>query len=216
MTNLPDFLKLSEEQIAQSAQNQTEIRMKFNNRMRMTPEEEERASAMIREPELSQTVKSLKSALALARKVSREGLSQITSTDIDRTIEELNHARTRLAEALAAQGKFIEAARHAPTKEMRAFYLQIDEAIWKDDEDLCGCPAEVRVVGQDRIILPKFRVVREVFSLKHCAAMNLLECNACANWNVRSLTEDLMKLQKAVNDAAHSEKKPTDIEIFKV
>jgi hypothetical protein len=187
-------LRLSDAQIAENKRRQDDLRRKFNSRTKLSPADNERARAIVLED-------SLRDNLKLVHGNSKKSV----------VLEK------QLAESLASQGKFKEAAEYSTGKE-KEFYLKVDSAVWADD-DLCECEAPKEAVAGKLLELPKHRLIKQVYSLKHGVVMNLLECQTCGEWNVRDLTDDLRKLQQAaeVNRLAdkNGQKRIDDIELLK-
>lgn len=215
MSKLPDFLKLSPEKIAENTAQDAALRQKLASRIQLSPFEHERARALTMEDEQRKIVKSFSSALTLAKKVAADGIANISPTGIDQAREQLNITKSQLAMSLAAQGKFLDAARQTTDSGERKHYRKIAAAVWEDDEKVCKCDAPTGIVNGEQWTLPKYRIVRRVYSLKHSSEMALLECVVCGDWNVRPLTEDLVKIGAAVGQTQMTGKPVSDAEIFK-
>lgn len=97
---------------------------------------------------------------------------------------------SRLAEALAVQGRFDEAAAAEPKARKGRVYAAIWAAVWRDDAATCPCP-EYRAHGSRKLLNDVY--AKDVFSLKHSAEMALVKCNNCGFLNVRSLTQALSR-----------------------
>ena len=94
-------------------------------------------------------------------------------------------SRTHLAHAMAMQGRYEEAAEHAPIPEMKAHYGAIVAAIEMDDSEKCSCPdIEGNVDGVDVSITPRY-AAKEVFSQKHKKVVSLIRCISCGHTNAR-------------------------------
>jgi hypothetical protein len=106
---LPDFLRLSDEEIAREKQRQDRLRQEFNSRVRLSPAEHEMARAMIQHDDLEKAV------------------ADSDQPDI----------RARYAECLAHLGRFAEAAEIAPDETAREFYQAVAEAVHSSKE--CDC-----------------------------------------------------------------------------
>lgn len=156
MEPLPDFLQLSDDDLEREKQRQDRLRRDFNSRVKQAPVQEEMARAMILEESL-----------------------QTSLTNADADIRD--HIADRLADNLAAQGRFVEAATTASNEDLRTFYKKAAEAIYDNSE--CACDGKIESVGQTRIQLPKYRVLKEIYSLKSGQFGFLVECNACGQWN---------------------------------
>lgn len=184
-----DFLELSDDEIKKEQIRQDILRRKFNSRLKLTPQEEERARAMIIEEDLKRN-------LSLLHKQKAK--------------KEKHKIRRRLAEIVATQGRYLEASKITPVKSEKGFYKDIAEAVLKNDDDLCQCDIPKEATDSGELLeLPKFRNLKQIYSIKHGKFMNLLECNVCGVWNVRSLTNDLEQL---VTAQKKMEKEPNPFE----
>jgi len=94
--------------------------------------------------------------------------------------------RANYAQALADVGKFKEAAKTAQDRETKAYYKAIDKAVWRNDDDRCGCD-DLNTFDKDRnpVTHDRHFVVREIWSEKHGKKMGLYKCNKCGEMNVR-------------------------------
>jgi hypothetical protein len=105
----------------------------------------------------------------------------------------LGHARSRLAEALACQGRYDEAAATECDKEKKAHYRMMWKAVWCDDDHTCPCVPFV----DGELSLTHDHVAEEVISQKHGnKIMPAVRCNACGSTNVRPLTHELKQLER--------------------
>lgn len=150
---LPDFIQLSDEERAREVQRQEKLRREFHSRVRLSSAHQEAARAVIFEQQL------------------REAFE----------IDGNDETADRLADNLAMQGRFIEAAEIAVSKEARSFYSKAADAIYLDKAG-CECTDQVAVVGQHRIRIPVRRVIKEVYSVKHGGFGFLTECATCGDW----------------------------------
>lgn len=96
-------------------------------------------------------------------------------------------AENQLADALAMQGKYAEAAVTHHDKYARKQYRDIAKAIDKPDEDLCDCKPKKHTLNGVEIAVPTTHIARMVFSRKHGAVVGLEIC-ACGKANARPLT----------------------------
>lgn len=196
MSALPDFLELSPEQLAQNKRQQDVLRRKFNSRLKMSAEEQERAQSLILEDTLKQSLNAIRS-----KKKSKI-------------------VKRQLAEAVAAQGRFTDAKALTDLVREKKYYQKINDAIWKDDEDLCKCEAKPEAVGGTLLQLPKFRVLKQIYSLRDMKMVNLLECNVCGEWNARDLTEDLIRINQVAEfnrtTDKNGQKRINDLELLKI
>lgn len=114
-------------------------------------------------------------------------------------VNRLMHARARLADALAEQGRYDEAAVASPSPEQQAEYRAMWEAVWRDDTESCACVPFL----EGNLSLTHDHVAIEVISQKHNSKlMPAIRCNACGFTNVRPLTHELRQLEKARAQAA--------------
>lgn len=101
--------------------------------------------------------------------------------------------KAQLAEAMAMQGRYTEAARHHPDKQMTAHYRAINKAIGRSDTARCRCPDTRATIGDTPIaITPRFERQR-VFSVKHRGLVSVVECSQCGDVNVRPLARRLLQ-----------------------
>lgn len=127
-------------------------------------------------------------------------------------------SRALLAEGLAMQGRYLEAAKHAPDKEMKAHYRAINAAIKMPDSRKCRCPDLTgKVDGVDIALTPRF-AAKEVFSQKHGKAVQLITCVSCGHVNAREPSGRLLLAQTNQNRvaAASGRGMVRDSQLFKV
>ena len=110
---------------------------------------------------------------------------------------ERHHKRTgnvnALAEALAMQGRFEEAAEYAVREDLKAIFTEKAEAVASDDDD-CECP---RYTEDGDLFIPNQFIESEVVSTKHGAVMPAIRCRICKKLNVRQILPHLAE-QRAV------------------
>ena len=104
-------------------------------------------------------------------------------------------ASAQLAEALAMQGRYGEAAEIHPNKMVRADYRRIIDAIHLDDDEKCNCPD---TETEDLTITPRFNE-RTVFSQRHGTAVALITCVKCGHTNARPPRSRLLLNQAATS-----------------
>lgn len=85
----------------------------------------------------------------------------------------------RLAEGLELQGKYQEAAGVHPHAREQARLLKIEEAIEKDDSEVCDCSPTVADLGKEKIEVQPFFEVKKIFSRKHGDVVSLVGCAKC-------------------------------------
>lgn len=172
------------------------MRRKFNSRLKMTAEDHERAQSFILEDTLKQSLAAIRS-----KKKSKI-------------------VKRQLAEALAAQGRFTDAKFTTDLVREKKYYQRLNDAIWKDDEDLCKCEPKPEAVAGALLQLPKYRVLKQIFSLRDMKMVNLLECNVCGDWNARDLTEDLIRINQVAEfnrtTDKNGQKRIDDLELLKI
>lgn len=91
----------------------------------------------------------------------------------------------QLAENLAAQGRFTEAFQTAEDSDLKAFLKQCETAIYNRIE--CDCVPEIQVVEGKRIKLPKYRVIREAYSLLFGSYGYIVACTICDKWRFTTI-----------------------------
>lgn len=175
---------------------------KFNSRLTLSPAESERARAIVIAPVLIETADQLEPVLAKLKKQKRK------YSHVAKTVKE---TALQIAENFAQQGFFDKAAENSPDKKTKEFYSKIFEAVWKNDSE-CECEPPKEAIGGKLLTMPKHRILKQVFSLKHNQTMYLLECVVCESWNVRNLTEDLIRI--AQEQSKPEDKRRNDIQLF--
>jgi hypothetical protein len=185
MANLPDFLQLSPDDVKREKERQKRLMQEFNSRARQTVSEMEAARALVIESDLREALKGTKG-------------------------EERRRVKNQLAECLAQQGRFLEASRTASGREAKVFYEKAADAVFNRIE--CGCPPKVESVEGVRIQLPKFRVIKEIYSIKAQSFGYLAECSVCGHWCF--LTQNPLPAQNIEN--FDIEKTPNDLERLKI
>jgi hypothetical protein len=108
-------------------------------------------------------------------------------------------AQDQLADAWATQGRFDEASKIAHSEERQARYAAIHGAVWRDDEDICGCEETVDPRGPNgtEVVLPNEYVDSDIYSEKHGRIMPLVRCSKCGDLNVRNVSPRLAELRRA-------------------
>jgi hypothetical protein len=150
--DLPDFLQLSEDAVKREEERQRRLRQEFGTRARQTPAEMEAARALIVED-------SLRKALA--------------------TGEETERVSNQLAENLAMQGRFLEAAQTAVDEQAKEYYQKAFDALTSGE---CDCAPKTTIVDHHRIQLPKYRVIKEIYSIPAGHFGFLSECSRGGHW----------------------------------
>jgi hypothetical protein len=156
-TSLPDFLRLTDEQVTAENERQARLRRDFHSRVRMPAAEEEMARASI-----------------LAEDLKRAFLQSTDESD-------RNEIADRLAENLAAQGRFEEALQYVRDDALREFYQKALVAVLSPEE--CTCDRVERIIdGQTKVLLPKYRVIKQIYNINLDRFGYLIECNNCGRW----------------------------------
>lgn len=111
----------------------------------------------------------------------------------------------RLAEGLEMQGRFQEAAGVHPHAREQARLLKIEEAIEKDDAEVCDCPPTVaNLDGQEVEIQPYFEI-KKIFSRKHRDVVSLVGCSKCGEpVNATPTPPEQLANILATHSASHS------------
>lgn len=107
----------------------------------------------------------------------------------------------QLADNLAKQGRFDEAAQIHPDSEIKDYYRRVWEAVWSDDDDLCDCKQPKANHNGKMVLLQKYQHLRDIYSLREGREVPLLKCLICGDMNARSLTPDLQRIYNAKSDA---------------
>jgi len=108
-----------------------------------------------------------------------------------------NNAKDQLADALAMQGRFKEAAETHTDKHRRKYFREIVKALEMSDDAKCNCKDEKAKFGKDEIALtPRFERDR-IFSPIHNEVVSLVECSKCGHKNARPLRSRLLKAKQA-------------------
>jgi hypothetical protein len=180
--SLPEVLRnRSDEQQAEDAANQLEWGKKVASPfVQGSPAEVAHARAVRLEADWRNSIASIKLALSAEMPVA----GSMRSLELRAAHA---NAASQLAEALAAQGKFQEAASWEFTNPvLRDEYLTLHDAIWRPDAERCGDLC-ARAFALDKTRLTQEDVVREVFSPKHNAVVAVVRCNMCGELNARPL-----------------------------
>jgi hypothetical protein len=172
--NFPVWLKSTDEEQAAEEQRQALLRASFT-RAKLTDAER------------------LIGRGALLEKTAQANLEQSKGTE-----EESLH-QSQLADALAMQGRYADAASIHPDPVRKEFFEQIGAAIEMDNSEKCSCPDSTIKVGDvDLAITPRFERTR-IFSLVHKGVVSLVECSKCGHRNARPLRSRLLKHNDALN-----------------
>lgn len=132
---------------------------------------------------------------ALLEQTARLNLETARGKDHDARVLSEN----QLADALAMQGRFREAATTHHDKHRRKHFRDIGRAIEMNDAAKCACSdrhAEMNGVQLD--ITPRFEETR-VFSAVHNELVSVVKCSKCNHRNARPLRSRLLKHVAALN-----------------
>jgi len=168
----PDYLKLTKERLQENEARQ-KVWQKRANPTSFDPNIHERARAARIEKDATEVLKILGGQFDSA---SDEVKGQI--------LDAHRRERARLAEALATQGRFDEAAHVEPNELKTAHYQKLHDAVTKSDKDWCDCP-RIERVGTGTV--DNRQNLGNVFSIKHGREMTLVVCRKCLFYNVREL-----------------------------
>jgi hypothetical protein len=117
-------------------------------------------------------------------------------------------AESQLADALAMQGKYSEAAETHPDPERTKYFQRIIAALEMPDDKKCHCKdTTAKIDDQNIAVTPRFERAK-IFSPIHRELVSLVECSKCGHLNARPLRSRLLKHNDAIaqNEAAMSNK----------
>lgn len=178
---LPDFLELTADRLAENAANQKAWREASAASAGQLANERPRAALIEAD------------ALAILDLLEDE----YNATDDDGAKSAASAAailqRSRLSEALAAQGRFDEAAAVEPNTRKAAEFAAIWAAVQADGASECTDPA-YRTSGSRKL---SNRVhIRDVFSLKRQCEMPLIRCSICKRLTVTELSPEMARAEQ--------------------
>lgn len=140
---------------------------------RLSPQEQERANAAVMADHLKKDLERVNLQITA---IVVNGTQQEEANKLQELRDARHHISARLAEAYAPIGRFDLAAEIEPRTESRAEYVEILEAINRDDTEWnCECAP-----GRDLVL-------RDVFSLKHGRAVSIRKCSGCGELNAGAL-----------------------------
>jgi hypothetical protein len=149
--------------------------------------------------------------LLRAAAVRRSAEAQLRQLRLDKNPDPVHveAAEAQLAEALAMQGHYAEAAELHPEPEHAERYAAIAAAIDRpDDAPTCNCKVESannEILGQPVIITGE-HVSEMVFSPKHRRMMPLVACANCPGMNVKPAPEHLTNRLRQTEQSHREEK----------
>lgn len=175
---LPAYLRRDEETIRADEQTQALQRASFT-RSKLTEEER-----------------------LIAEGIKREEIA-LSNLLLVRNLPELTFESARYAHGLELQGRYREASDAHPIEEEKVRLKSIEEAIQRDDSEVCGCkPQKLELNGQQIEVYPHYEV-RKIYSRRHGKAVSLVGCNDCGDLNATpSPPEQLQKILSAQKGVA--------------
>jgi hypothetical protein len=105
-------------------------------------------------------------------------------------------AENQLADAMAMQGKYEEAATTHHDRDMRKRYRDTAKAIEQPDEEECNCKPEKARLNDVEIEVPPTNIKQMVYSRRHGDVVALEVCD-CGWANARPLTGTLARLSRS-------------------
>lgn len=115
-------------------------------------------------------------------------------------------AENQLADALAMQGKYAEAAETHNDKRARKHYRDIVKAIETPDDEKCNCAdSKAKINDAELSITPRFERA-EIFSPVHGGLVSLIQCQKCGHLNARSPRSRLLPMKAALNQSEQAKR----------
>jgi hypothetical protein len=180
LASLPDFLRLSPEQIEAARRENARLLADSNSPFLIqSPRDTQHARAVREESDWRRT-------LAMFDFEIRAGDKSEGTAARRRT------AAQTLAENLEAQGRFKEAAHFHSDPEQRRWCLRLLYAVHRPDEDECE-PECDRAFEIDPTRLTREDIVAEVYSIKHGKVMPVNRCFYCNSLNVRPASSENLR-----------------------
>lgn len=106
--------------------------------------------------------------------------------------------KSQLADALAMQGRYVEAADLHPDEARKAHFENVVRALQMDDSEKCDCEDnKAEVKGVELSLTPRFEAAR-IFSPTHNAVVSLITCAKCGHANARKASSRLLSQQDAL------------------
>lgn len=176
---LPEQLRITNpDVIAKADAMAAELAIRVNSPFgQLSPQEQERANAAVMANHLKKDLERV--SLQITEIVMVDGQDSPSSRLLELR-DARHHISARLAEAYASIGRFDLAAEIEPRAETRNEYIEILDAINRDDvEWACQCAP-----GRDYIH-------REAFSLKHQRVMPVRKCSGCGEMNAAPLPQHI-------------------------
>lgn len=127
---------------------------------------------------------------------------------------ERHHLKTgdmdNLAEALAMQGRYAEAAIVANRQDLKDHFTEMSEAVECSDE-MCDCDPFRR---EGNLNIPNHSDEHRGWSEKHGKTVHFIRCFQCKRLNARAPLRRLEELRQIRHQAIKTKKEKTSIEIF--
>lgn len=185
---LPERYRLTDENLAAiKLQEKAWASRSISPFANVSPEEFERARSVKICEDLRFTLQRLDHAMRRARTAGQDGASKLPALTADR-----NAVRHQLAERYAVIGRYDLAVQVEPEQPYRMHYLQILDAVWREDAQQCAC-GDHRSQGAKPKSFTQLVAAQEVWSVKHGGVRPLLVCNECGFMNVADMPAELLR-----------------------
>lgn len=141
------------------------------------------------------------------RLLGRGRLLEITARqNLARAGEHDQLPKSQLADALAMQGRYVEAAEIHPDETRKAYFEKLVQALEMDDSEKCECPDDTTEMnGVSLALTPRFEE-RKIFSPIHNDVVSLVRCATCGHLNARPLKGRLLPQQAALAQSEGAKK----------
>jgi hypothetical protein len=113
-------------------------------------------------------------------------------------------AQQQLADALAMQGRYTEAAETHTDRHRRKYFRDLVKALEMPDSEKCKCgDRKAEMNGQEIAVTPRYEA-EKIFSPIHNDIVSVVKCSKCPHMNARPLRSRLLQSQAAQvqNEAA--------------
>jgi hypothetical protein len=108
-------------------------------------------------------------------------------------------AMQQLADALAMQGRFVEAAETHPDPDRKLYFEKVVAALEMSDDEKCPCKdTRVKFGEREAAVTPRFERGK-IYSPIHNGIVSLVECSKCGHVNARPLRSRLLPQQAALS-----------------
>ena len=136
------------------------------------------------------------------RLIGRGRLLEMTARqNLARAGERDTLPKTQLAEALAMQGRYVEAAETHPDPDRKSHFENIVRALEMDDSEKCNCEdTQAKVNGVELSLTPRFESAR-IFSPVHNKVVSVIICSKCGHMNAREAKSRLLPQQAALSQS---------------